>query len=94
MNSRKLFHPMVARDGIGFASVVAPHHKRYEGLYYWLGYWQQWDKVIKVEDHWWTVQEVDLEGNPVGEVRKHCTSMSALHFADKPFLVMSRYART
>ena len=64
---------------------TAPQHQRYVGLYYYSKYWRQWDQVIGFKGMMWVVQSVDLNGQPVGEVRKHCTPLWARQFADKPF---------
>lgn len=86
-----VYHPNVARGNSSFHDTVAPNHSRYVGMFYWCAYWQSWDKVIAVDEHSWTVQEVNLNGSPTGRARNHCTAMDARHFADKPFRVMSRY---
>jgi len=63
----------------------------YIGLYVYNDYWQTWANVLgfgKTDEgrRWgWIVQEVDLDGNPIGEVRQHCTPVWACFFADKPF---------
>ena len=91
----RIYHPEVARGGIGFAKVSAPSDCRYVGLYHWCGYWRHWDKIIATDDGWWTVQTVSVDGEPLsgtdGRIRKHCTPMEACHFADKPFHVRGRY---
>jgi hypothetical protein len=93
----RIYHPEVARGGNSYAQVAAPNDARYMGLYHWCGYWAQWDKIIGVDGMWWIVQGVDVNGEPLagsdGRVRKHCTSMEASHFADKPFQVRSRYGK-
>lgn len=68
---------------------TAPQHQRYVGLFYYSRYWRSWDKIIAIKDNWWHVQAVDLDGNPIGRLRKHLTPMHANMFADKPFKVQA-----
>jgi len=72
--------------GFPIRGKTAPVHKRFVGLYYWSAYWQHWDKVISIEDNfYWFVQEVDSNGIPYGEIRRHCTTMWVDRFANQPF---------
>lgn len=71
---------------------TAPLADRYIGLYAYCGYWQHWDKIIGYkagisgQRTFWIVQKVDLLGNPVDDIREHCTAMHADMFADRPFV--------
>lgn len=89
-----VYHPEVAR-GDCIRGPYAPNDQRYVGLFHWSSYWHQWDKVIAVDEHNWTVQAVDFDGNPKlgteGRVRVHGTPMEASHFADRPFYPRSVY---
>lgn len=75
------------------ASAVAPRHGRYVGMYYWSTYWQQWDKIVAVNEKGWTVRSVSFVGSKevLEAERTHCTEMDARCFADKPFEVLSPY---
>ena len=67
---------------------TASAHKMYVGLYHYDGYFNSWDVVLGVRAPCiWIVQEVDIDGTPVGEVREHCSPMAAYLFAEKPFYV-------
>lgn len=91
----RVYKPTVARGSSRHAHHPAPPDRRYVGLYYYSGYWQSWDRVINCgRDEYgtfWEVVEVDVSGNVVGEARRHCTSMEACHFADRPFKPMTIY---
>lgn len=86
-----IYHPYVPRD----TGQYAPLHHRYVGLYHWSTYWNHWDKIVDVEHGEWVVVAVDINGNPLpgidGRVRRHRTMMEAAMFANKPFIVKSRY---
>lgn len=75
------------------ASAVAPRHGRYVGMYYWSPYWQQWDRIVAVNEKGWTVRSVSYVRHALGnvevygELRTHCTEMDARCFADEPFMI-------
>lgn len=55
------------------------------GKYVYLPYWRSWDYVVSADDWKVTVQEVNLEGKPVGRVRTHSTSIPVGSVFDAPF---------
>lgn len=81
----------MSKSVTGFASAdnTAPFNSRYVGLFHYSTYWNKWDKILSIKGNRWTVQEVDLHGNPIGRVREHSTPMHANLFADKPFEAIS-----
>ena len=66
--------------------VIKPSH-HHEGLFYWCSYWRHWDKVLRTNVGGFQVEvvECDLNGEPVGSPRLHCTGMPPAMFADRPF---------
>lgn len=88
INGRKMSNQRIVRR----TPYIAGPHQMYVGLYHWSRYWGHWDVVLAVDGIWWTVQSVDVDGRVLpgedGRVRRHCTSMEANLFADRPFDVI------
>lgn len=55
------------------------------GKYVYSTYWRSWDYVIAEDDGEVTVQEVNLDGKPIGGIRTHRTSIPEGSVFDVPF---------
>ena len=78
-------HPRNAPTGFVDPRNTAWPHAGYEGAYTFCGYWRTWDKILGAKDGEWKVQQVDNAGTPIGEVRKHRTSIDLRLVYPAPF---------
>ena len=77
----------VRNASVGFppARFTAKLGNEYVGRYTYSMYWRSWDLVIDTTHFEWVVQAVDLEGRPIGKIRRHCTPIDVRSFSDRPY---------
>jgi hypothetical protein len=68
---------------------IAIPSRRYIGKYYWSNYFGHWDKVVDVDeqDKRWQMAKTDRSGHVIEKPRWHNSNVSAMCFADRPFII-------